>query len=148
MGCSRGGNSSTEPYIAAHNIILAHAAVYRLYEKKYQVTKPCVIYMYTHIYIQYCSYCLYYSAYIGRLISDYIQLINYITGIMEENKKKKIDEIFIVLQEKQGGKIGIALNINYYEPYDTESIEDKEAANRLLDFNLGWFVKSNLLRFL
>ncbi|KAB2609159.1 beta-glucosidase 24-like [Pyrus ussuriensis x Pyrus communis] len=32
-----GGNSSTEPYIAAHNLILAHAAVAKLYREKYQV---------------------------------------------------------------------------------------------------------------
>ncbi|XP_050259277.1 furostanol glycoside 26-O-beta-glucosidase-like [Quercus robur] len=32
-----GGNSSTEPYIVGHNIILAHAAAVRLYREKYQV---------------------------------------------------------------------------------------------------------------
>ncbi|KAK9995489.1 hypothetical protein SO802_020175 [Lithocarpus litseifolius] len=31
-----GGNSSTEPYIVSHNIILAHAAAFRLYREKYQ----------------------------------------------------------------------------------------------------------------
>ncbi|XP_059659553.1 beta-glucosidase 11-like isoform X1 [Cornus florida] len=30
------GNSSTEPYVAAHNIMLAHASAARLYKKKYQ----------------------------------------------------------------------------------------------------------------
>ncbi|KAH7528257.1 hypothetical protein FEM48_Zijuj05G0053300 [Ziziphus jujuba var. spinosa] len=79
MGCTRGGNSSTEPYIAAHNLILAHAAVYKLYKEKYQ--------------------------------------------------------------EEQGGEVGIALNINYYEPYDSKSLEDQAAAKRLLDFHLGWFVE-------
>ncbi|GMN62819.1 hypothetical protein TIFTF001_031899 [Ficus carica] len=33
--CSK-GNSSTEPYIAAHHILLAHASAARLYEKKYK----------------------------------------------------------------------------------------------------------------
>ncbi|XP_022757983.1 beta-glucosidase 11-like [Durio zibethinus] len=33
--CTR-GNSSTEPYIAVHNILLAHASAARLYRKKYQ----------------------------------------------------------------------------------------------------------------
>ena len=32
-----GGNSSTEPYIAAHHILLAHASTVRLYRKSYQV---------------------------------------------------------------------------------------------------------------
>ena len=31
------GNSSTEPYVAAHHILLAHASAARLYEKKYKV---------------------------------------------------------------------------------------------------------------
>ncbi|XXG54092.1 hypothetical protein AAC387_Pa03g2060 [Persea americana] len=30
------GNSSVEPYIVAHNSLLAHASVYRLYQEKYQ----------------------------------------------------------------------------------------------------------------
>ncbi|XP_047181503.1 beta-glucosidase 11-like [Vigna umbellata] len=33
--CSR-GNSSTEPYLAAHHMLLAHASAARLYRKKYQ----------------------------------------------------------------------------------------------------------------
>ncbi|CAL5192323.1 unnamed protein product [Lathyrus oleraceus] len=33
--CSR-GNSSTEPYLAAHHMLLAHASVARLYNKKYK----------------------------------------------------------------------------------------------------------------
>ncbi|GAV58299.1 Glyco_hydro_1 domain-containing protein [Cephalotus follicularis] len=36
LNCSR-GNSSTEPYLAAHNILLAHASVARLYKNKYLV---------------------------------------------------------------------------------------------------------------
>ncbi|XVF47165.1 hypothetical protein PTKIN_Ptkin03bG0087600 [Pterospermum kingtungense] len=35
FNCSK-GNSSTEPYMAAHNILLAYAAVAKLYKKKYQ----------------------------------------------------------------------------------------------------------------
>jgi len=31
------GNSSAEPYIAGHNIILSHAKAARIYRKKYQV---------------------------------------------------------------------------------------------------------------
>lgn len=32
------GNSSTEPYIAAHNVLLAHGSAARLYKGKYQVS--------------------------------------------------------------------------------------------------------------
>ncbi|KAM5575291.1 beta-glucosidase 11 [Rosa sericea] len=35
VNCSR-GNSSTEPYMAAHHILLAHASAARLYKKRYQ----------------------------------------------------------------------------------------------------------------
>ena len=31
------GNSSTEPYIVAHNLLLAHTAAARLYKNKFQV---------------------------------------------------------------------------------------------------------------
>ena len=32
-----GGNSTTEPYIAAHHLLLAHASAVSLYRDKYQV---------------------------------------------------------------------------------------------------------------
>lgn len=32
------GNSSTEPYIVAHNVLLAHASAVKLYRKKYKVS--------------------------------------------------------------------------------------------------------------
>ncbi|KAJ4969499.1 hypothetical protein NE237_016200 [Protea cynaroides] len=37
------GNSTTEPYIATHNIILAHASATRLYKEKYQAKQHGVI---------------------------------------------------------------------------------------------------------
>ncbi|VVA21759.1 PREDICTED: beta-glucosidase [Prunus dulcis] len=76
--CSVGGNSATEPYIVAHNILLAHAGAVKLYREKFQ--------------------------------------------------------------RKQGGQIGISLVGQYVEPY-SDSAEDKAAAKRILDFELGWFVE-------
>ena len=35
--CANGGNSATEPYIVAHNFLLAHAAAVARYRTKYQV---------------------------------------------------------------------------------------------------------------
>ena len=36
VNCTR-GNSSTEPYLASHNILLAHTSAARLYKEKYLV---------------------------------------------------------------------------------------------------------------
>ena len=37
LGSCPAGDSATEPYIVSHNLILCHAAAYRLYEKKFKV---------------------------------------------------------------------------------------------------------------
>uniref|UniRef100_A0A0D9X2C9 Uncharacterized protein n=1 Tax=Leersia perrieri TaxID=77586 RepID=A0A0D9X2C9_9ORYZ len=36
-GCDAGGNSTTEPYLAAHHLILSHAAAVKRYREKYQL---------------------------------------------------------------------------------------------------------------
>ncbi|XP_050276643.1 beta-glucosidase 12-like isoform X1 [Quercus robur] len=71
------GDSGTEPYLAAHHEILAHASAVEVYRKKYQ----------------------------------------------------KI----------QKGIMGISLNSNWYVPF-SNSTHDREAAQRSLDFKLGWFM--------
>ncbi|KAK4486107.1 hypothetical protein RD792_008775 [Penstemon davidsonii] len=71
------GDSSTEPYIVAHNLILCHAAAAQRYREKYQ--------------------------------------------------------------EKQKGRIGILLDFVWYEPL-TKSKADHAAAQRAIDFHIGWFM--------
>lgn len=73
------GNSGTEPYIVAHNVLKAH----------------------------------------GRAVAIYREL------------KQATDKIL-------DGKIGITLNVDWAEPL-TNSQADKDAAERLLQFNLAWF---------
>ncbi len=39
----------------------------------------------------------------------------------------------------QKGKIGISLNGDYYEPWDSEDPRDVAAAERRMQFHIGWF---------
>ncbi|KAG0583249.1 hypothetical protein M758_3G122500 [Ceratodon purpureus] len=71
------GNSATEPYIAAHNVLLAHAAAVDVYKKKFKAV--------------------------------------------------------------QGGVVGISVDAEWAEPLN-DSAADKEAAERHLLFQLGWFL--------
>lgn len=73
------GDSSREPYLAAHNQLLAHAAAVHVYRNKYQAI--------------------------------------------------------------QKGKIGIVLNSVWALPYNPQSKQDLDAAERATDFNLGWFME-------
>ncbi|XP_022736810.1 beta-glucosidase 13-like [Durio zibethinus] len=76
------GNAATEPYIAGHNLLLAHAAAAKLYKEKYQAA--------------------------------------------------------------QGGQIGLTLVGQYSEPY-SNTLLDRNAAKRSMDFELGWYMEPLLL---
>lgn len=39
----------------------------------------------------------------------------------------------------QKGQIGVSLNGDYYEPWDINEPRDKEAAERRMEFHIGWF---------
>ncbi|ESR61776.1 hypothetical protein CICLE_v10015030mg [Citrus x clementina] len=70
-------HSSTEPYLVAHHQILAHAAAFSLYQRKYK--------------------------------------------------------------DKQGGNIGLVVDCEWAEA-NSDKIEDKSAAARRLDFQIGWYL--------
>ncbi|KAL3481507.1 glycoside hydrolase superfamily [Aspergillus californicus] len=40
---------------------------------------------------------------------------------------------------KQGGRIGVSLNGDYFEPWDPKEPKDHEAAERRMEFSFGWF---------
>jgi beta-glucosidase len=39
----------------------------------------------------------------------------------------------------QKGQIGISLNGDFYEPWDSQDPRDAEAAERRMQFHIGWF---------
>jgi len=77
FGNCTAGNSATEPYIVAHNMLLAHNTAVKIYRTKYQ--------------------------------------------------------------GKQKGSIGMALVMNWMVPF-TKSLMDQQAAQRVFDFRIGWFM--------
>jgi beta-glucosidase len=42
-------------------------------------------------------------------------------------------------KSSQNGKIGISLNGDFYEPWDKEDERDHQAAERRMEFHIGWF---------
>jgi hypothetical protein len=48
-------------------------------------------------------------------------------------------------QAEQGGQIGVTLLAFWYEPV-TRKLEDVEAAARMIDFTVGWFILLKLLK--
>eukprot|EP00253_Pinus_taeda_P032356 PITA_32356 len=78
FGNCTSGNSATEPYIVAHNLLLAHSAAVKIYRTKYQA--------------------------------------------------------------KQKGSIGIALVMSWVVPYSKKSLADQQAAQRAIDFRIGWYL--------
>ncbi|XP_071921469.1 beta-glucosidase 11-like isoform X2 [Coffea arabica] len=76
LACTK-GNSSTEPYIAAHNMLLAHSSAVKLYNRKYKGS--------------------------------------------------------------QHGFVGLNIYAPWFFPY-TKATEDIKAAQRAIDFYIGWFL--------
>ncbi|KAA8520276.1 hypothetical protein F0562_014532 [Nyssa sinensis] len=77
IGNCTSGDSSTEPYMVAHHLILSHAAAVKLYRETYKAS--------------------------------------------------------------QNGQIGVTLSSNWFVPI-SQSVANRKAAQRALDFILGWFL--------
>ena len=45
---------------------------------------------------------------------------------------------------KQGGRIGASLNGDFYEPWDPEDPRDHEAAEKRMEWHMGWFANPML----
>ncbi|XP_010652184.1 beta-glucosidase 11 isoform X1 [Vitis vinifera] len=105
------GNSSFEPYIAGHHLLLAHASAARLYKKKYQVPLP------KHITPE--------RTYTRKETAKKMVTVITVSGVM--------------LQAKQHGFIGINVFAYWFAPL-TNTTEDITATQRAKDFYLGWFL--------
>jgi beta-glucosidase len=110
-----GGNSSTEPYIAAHHLLLSHASAVSLYRDKYKVSLSL-------------------SLFRQSVLSDFQQQT-------KNGSSRRARTESIVMQATQGGHIGITLLGWWHEPA-TNTSQDAAAATRMNDFHIGWSVYS------
>ncbi|KAG2573327.1 hypothetical protein PVAP13_7KG241000 [Panicum virgatum] len=137
FGSCNSGNSNREPYAAAHNIIMSHAAAVRTYKEKYQVSvRPGNLVLCQSLFISrsfascYC-FCVCdllfqttFSGWGGN--ADTFALKHFLMHVC-------------VMKAKQGGSIGIVIAMKWYEPL-TNTTEDILAARRAQSFELEWFL--------
>ena len=45
---------------------------------------------------------------------------------------------------RHGGRIGVSLSGDYFEPWDSAEPKDHEAAERRMQFTIGWFANPML----
>ncbi|URD79837.1 Glycosyl hydrolase family 1 [Musa troglodytarum] len=141
--CKFGGNSTTEPYIVTHNLILSHAAAVKRYREKYQG------FVFGTAASAYQVEGMALKGGRGPSIWDAFEDIDIMkkfnfdayrfsiswsrifpTAVKRYREKYQVD---------QKGKIGILLDFVWYEAY-THSANDEAAAQRARDFHIGWFL--------
>ncbi|KAE8732914.1 Beta-glucosidase 40 [Hibiscus syriacus] len=105
-GFCRVGNSSTEPYIVAHNVLLSHAAAADIYRKNYKVEN------------------LGYFGCSASLRTGNKQATSVVSHFLQRT-----------MQDKQNGSIGISLDVKWFVPA-TNATENIEATQRAQDFQL------------
>ncbi|OWM69098.1 hypothetical protein CDL15_Pgr025285 [Punica granatum] len=109
VNCSQ-GNSSIEPYLAAHNILLAHASAARTYKNIYQAKNMLT----------------YQSKQVPELQNFYACIEEIVISLF-----------LFLMQERQKGYIGFNIFAYHFSPF-TNSTEDIIATQRAYDFYFGW----------
>ncbi|XP_018720841.2 beta-glucosidase 11 isoform X3 [Eucalyptus grandis] len=130
FNCTK-GNSSTEPYLAVHNILLAHALVAKLYREKYKVCRlvtemSCASFPASYVFVA-----------SSILRGQYVLPFDMIKR--KESILSGFGALTLVLQLKQQGFIGLSVYVFGIYPF-TNSTEDLTAVQRASDFFIGWLV--------
>ena len=131
-------NSNNNTYIAAHNVILAHAKV-RTYSVGH-IYKAIIIRLHL-IFLK--NLTVHWNLF--HLISSYhschLQFLHnptfhqkYIQAVQLFRKLKTSNQV------QSSAKIGLILNADYSYPLDPNNINDVRAAERRIFFQLGWFL--------
>lgn len=128
----------TFTYQAGHNLILAHARAYRLYESEFKPIQqgwPPLITL---------AFCLL-SCFLSSSLSVLFALLCYIFICFlfrltrQDDRKRRLWLVHFILNGwLWTGKAGITLNINWYDPKDDQT-SSRDAAERAMQFLGGWF---------
>ncbi|KAG5622869.1 hypothetical protein H5410_008087 [Solanum commersonii] len=121
FGNCSAGDSEREPFIAAHNMILSHAAAAGIYRTRYQLVNDM------------------------KVNFGGVKQENGLRRRLKlENFSWKLLLPSIYQMKRQGGMIGISLDTQWYEPFSNSS-EDIAATERARSFYVNWFLDPIIL---
>ncbi|KAK3010714.1 hypothetical protein RJ639_010927 [Escallonia herrerae] len=109
--------SLTEPYLVAHHQLLAHAQAVSIYRNKFKVCNRTLDYWLNTVFNE---------TYHSPFLSPYnISIVSSVAVLMS--------------LDKQAGEIGLVVDCEWAEAL-SDKVEDITAAERRLDFQLGWYL--------